>query len=41
MINNIIFDPLMNIPILTEKMIGTILHKMFKRVKQFIENIII
>jgi len=41
MINNIIFDPLMIIPILTEKMIGTILHKMFKRVKQFIENIII
>jgi hypothetical protein len=36
---NIIFDPIMNIPPFAEKMVGLILFKIFKRVKQFIENV--
>ncbi len=36
---NIIFEPYMNIPPFAEKMVGMILHKIFKRVKQFIENV--
>ena len=36
---NIIFDPTMNIPPFAEKMVGLILFKIFKRVKQFIENV--
>jgi hypothetical protein len=36
---NIIFDDEMNVPIFAEKMVGMILHKIFKRVKQFIENV--
>ena len=35
----ILFDPLMNIPPFAEKLVGIILHKIFKRVKQFIENV--
>ena len=35
---DIIFEPVMFIPPFLEKMIGMMLHKMFKRVKQFIEN---
>jgi hypothetical protein len=37
--SNIIFEPYMNIPPFAEKMVGMILHKIFKRVKQFIENV--
>jgi hypothetical protein len=33
------FDTETNIPLFVEKMMGVIIHKMFKRVKQFIENI--
>jgi len=29
----------MNVPPFAEKMVGMILNKMFKRVKQFIENV--
>jgi hypothetical protein len=36
---NIVFDPIMNIPPFAEKMVGLILFKIFKRVKQFIENV--
>lgn len=36
---NIIFDDEMVVPIFAEKMVGMILHKIFKRVKQFIENV--
>jgi hypothetical protein len=36
---NIIFEPYMNVPPFAEKMVGMILHKIFKRVKQFIENV--
>jgi len=36
---NEIFDESMNVPLFAEKMIGIILHKIFKRVKQFIENV--
>ena len=36
---NIIFYPTMNIPPFAEKMVGLILFKIFKRVKQFIENV--
>lgn len=36
---NIIFDPIMNIPPFAEKLVGLILFKIFKRVKQFIENV--
>jgi hypothetical protein len=36
---NVIFDPNTNIPPFAEKMVGIILHKIFKRVKQFIENV--
>ena len=36
---NIIFDQEMFLPPFAEKMVGMILHKIFKRVKQFIENI--
>jgi hypothetical protein len=36
---NIIFDDEMNVPLFAEKMVGMILHKIFKRVKQFIENV--
>ena len=38
---NVIFDHSMNIPPFAEKMIGMILFKIFKRVKQFIENVIL
>ena len=34
-----IFDDEMNIPPFAEKMVGMIMHKIFKRVKQFIENV--
>ena len=33
------FDPNLTIPIFAEKMIGVILLKVFKRLKQFIEKI--
>ena len=33
------FNPLANISTFVEKMIGLILFKIFKRVKQFIENV--
>jgi hypothetical protein len=36
---NVIFDPNANVPAFAEKMVGTILFKIFKRVKQFIENV--
>jgi hypothetical protein len=36
---NIIFDQQMFVPPFAEKMVGMILHKIFKRVKQFIENV--
>lgn len=36
---NIIFDTNVIIPPFIEKMVGIILHKIFKRVKQFIENV--
>lgn len=36
---NIIFEQYMNVPPFAEKMVGMILHKIFKRVKQFIENV--
>lgn len=35
---DIMFEPFMLIPPFFEKIIGIMLHKMFKRVKQFIEN---
>ena len=38
---NVIFDPSMNVPPFAEKMIGMILFKIFKRVKQFIENVVL
>jgi hypothetical protein len=38
---NITFDETMNVPNFVEKMMGMILHKIFIRVKQFIENILI
>ena len=38
---NITFDEEMNIPPFAEKMVGLISHKIFKRVKQFIENVLI
>jgi len=37
----VLFEDNVNIPIFLEKMIGFILNKIFKRVKQFIENITI
>jgi hypothetical protein len=36
---DIIFDPTANIPSFAEKMVGIIIFKIFKRVKQFIENV--
>ena len=36
---NIIFDQQMFLPPFAEKIVGMILHKIFKRVKQFIENV--
>jgi len=36
---NILFEPIMVVPPFAEKMVGMILFKIFKRVKQFIENI--
>jgi hypothetical protein len=36
---NVLFEPNANIPAFAEKMIGSILFKVFKRVKQFIENV--
>lgn len=36
---DVIFEPYMNVPPFAEKMVGMILHKIFKRVKQFIENV--
>lgn len=38
---NVIFDPSTHVPPFSEKMIGMILFKIFKRVKQFIENVIL
>ena len=35
----ILFDPAMNIPPFAEKLVGMVLNKIFKRVKQFIENV--
>jgi hypothetical protein len=35
---NILFEPIMNVPPVAEKLVGLILYKIFKRVKQFIEN---
>ena len=35
----VLFDPSMNFPSFAEKMVGIILNKMFRRVKQFIENV--
>lgn len=36
---NILFEPIMNIPAVMEKIVGLILYKIFNRVKQFIENV--
>ena len=36
---NIIFDTTMIIPPFVEKLVGIILNKIFKRLKQFIENV--
>ena len=36
---NVLFDPTANVPVFAEKMVGVILFKIFKRVKQFIENV--
>lgn len=36
---NIIFDETIQIPPFAEKMVGMLSHKIFKRVKQFIENV--
>ena len=36
---NIMFAEYMNVPPFAEKMVGIIIHKIFKRVKQFIENV--
>ena len=36
---NVIFEPTMNVPPFAEKLVGMILHKIFKRVKLFIENV--
>jgi len=36
---NISFDSGLHMPSFVEKMIGVIIHKIFKRVKQFIENV--
>jgi hypothetical protein len=36
---NVIFEPNMNVPPFAEKLVGMILHKIFKRVKLFIENV--
>jgi len=38
---NILFEPNVHILPFVEKMVGIILHKIFKRVKQFIENVCI
>ena len=37
----VIFDPSMIVPPFAEKMVGMILFKIFKRVKQFIENVVL
>jgi hypothetical protein len=34
----VLFEPVMNVPPVAEKLVGLILYKIFKRVKQFIEN---
>ena len=34
----VLFEPIMNVPPVAEKLVGLILYKIFKRVKQFIEN---
>ena len=36
---NILFESVMNIPPVAEKLVGLILYKIFNRVKQFIENV--
>ena len=36
---NIIFDSELNVPAFVEKIVGVIVGKIFKRVKQFIENV--
>ena len=36
---NIIFENTMIIPPVAEKLVGLIIHKIFNRVKQFIENV--
>lgn len=38
---NIIFNPNMNVPPFAEKIVGTIVRKIFNRVKQFIEKVTI
>jgi hypothetical protein len=35
---SVLFEPIMNVPPVAEKLVGLILYKIFKRVKQFIEN---
>jgi sucrose-6-phosphate hydrolase SacC (GH32 family) len=37
--HNIYFDSLQNVPPFAEKIIGIIINKIFKRVKQFVDNI--
>ena len=37
--HNIYFNEVNIMPIFVEKMVGVIIHKIFKRVKQFIENV--
>ena len=36
---NILFEHIMNIPEIMEKIVGLIFYKIFNRVKQFIENV--
>jgi hypothetical protein len=36
---DVLFEPIMVIPPVAEKLVGIILYKIFKRVKQFIENV--
>jgi hypothetical protein len=36
---NVLFESTMIIPVVAEKLVGLILYKIFKRVKQFIENV--
>ena len=38
---NIAFEPTLNIPSFVEKIVGIILYKIFNKVKQFIENVVV